>query len=240
MYEATQPRRRPGGTIAKRDLEFFWICDTSGSMAGRKIESLNFAMKEALGAMRERAHENPNANVFVRIATFDDDARWITPERTPLESLRWRDLKVDRGLTAMGAALDLVAQALEESPEAAPSYPPVLVLTSDGMPTDTIPGLPTFAQGLKRVLDSPLGRHAVRLAIAIGDEADLDVLAEFIGDPSLQPLRARTAGELVNYVRWASSAGIVRSTTPKSGSSEQRLVVPMPILPADAAAEEAL
>jgi hypothetical protein len=38
----------PEGTVAKRPLQFFWIADFSGSMAGKKIATLNQAIREAL------------------------------------------------------------------------------------------------------------------------------------------------------------------------------------------------
>ena len=52
---------RFGGTLAARPLQFIWIADCSGSMEGKKIESLNFGIREAIPAMRDVADENPNA-----------------------------------------------------------------------------------------------------------------------------------------------------------------------------------
>ena len=61
---------RPGGELAKRPLQFIWLCDCSGSMSGKKIQSLNFAIKESIPAMRQVADENPNVSVEVRAITF--------------------------------------------------------------------------------------------------------------------------------------------------------------------------
>ncbi len=36
----SQMSNRPGGELAKRPLQFIWLCDCSGSMSGKKIESL--------------------------------------------------------------------------------------------------------------------------------------------------------------------------------------------------------
>lgn len=49
---------RPGGEMATRPLDFIWIVDCSGSMAGSKIQELNFAIKEAIPAMQEVAGDN--------------------------------------------------------------------------------------------------------------------------------------------------------------------------------------
>ena len=42
----------PEGAIAQRTLQFFWIADYSGSMTGRKIATLNQAIREALPEVR--------------------------------------------------------------------------------------------------------------------------------------------------------------------------------------------
>ena len=166
---------RPGGTLATRPLHFIWICDCSGSMAGEKINQLNFAIKEALPAMRKEADENPNAQVFVRALKFSKGAEWINADPVPVEQFQWADLTAG-GPTDMGKALSMVADALTIPPMTERALPPVLVLVSDGQPTDDL------EKGLARLLEVPWGKKAVRLAIAIGKDADRDVLAKFIGN----------------------------------------------------------
>ena len=46
------------------------------------------------------------------------------------------------------------------------------------------------------------------MPIAIGQDADLDLLQAFIGDGALRPLRANNAEMLVSRVRWATSAAV--------------------------------
>ena len=60
----------PGGALASRPLHFFWIVDCSGSMAGKKMQELNFAIKESLPEMRKVAEENPNAQVLCALLPF--------------------------------------------------------------------------------------------------------------------------------------------------------------------------
>ncbi len=107
----------PGGALANRPLHFFWIVDCSGSMAGKKMQELNFAIKESLPEMRKVAEENPNAQVFVRAVTFSSGAQWHVARATPVGEFRWEELKAG-GETSMGKALKLVADQL--SPEALP------------------------------------------------------------------------------------------------------------------------
>jgi uncharacterized protein YegL len=217
-HDARTVVKRPGGEIASRPLDFFWLCDTSGSMAGAKVERLNFAIADAVPAMRRSADDNPQSRLFVRAIAFDDDARWVVEERTPVREFNWRPLQVKRGLTAMGSALALVASQLKSPPFPAHYWPPVIVLVTDGRATDGLPGQPDFEVGLRILMDEPGGRDAIRLGIAIGEDADLGSLTRFIGDPSIQPLQAKTAADLVQFIRWSSTASIARSSAPRGAS----------------------
>jgi uncharacterized protein YegL len=87
--------KRPGGKMAARPLHFIWICDTSGSMQGSKITSLNFAIRETLPEMKQVAHENPNANVQMRVLTFSHGAQWHVELPTTIEDFYWQDLVAD-------------------------------------------------------------------------------------------------------------------------------------------------
>lgn len=198
---------RPGGTLATRPLHFIWICDCSGSMAGEKINQLNFSVKEALPAMRREADENPNAQVFVRTLKFSKGAEWINVDPVPVEQFQWADLMAG-GPTDMGRALSMVADALTIPPMTDRALPPVLVLVSDGQPTDE------FETGLARLLEVPWGRKAVRLSIAIGRDADRDVLARFIGNVEIPPFEANNAEALVRQVRWVSTVVLRAASSP--------------------------
>jgi uncharacterized protein YegL len=233
MEQTTVPvPKRPGGAIASRPLDFFWLCDTSGSMAGAKIERLNFAIEDAIPAMREATADHPQASVFVRVVQFDDDARWLIEKRTPVEQFHWKKLQVQRGLTAMGSALALVASQLRTPPFPAMYWPPVIVLISDGHPTDKTPGVPDFDEGLRALMAEPAGRHAIRIGIAIGDDADISTLTRFIGNPAIPPLQAKTAGDLVQFIRWTSTASIARSSSPRmTNGSGVPIFRPGPVVP---------
>lgn len=219
---------RPGGALAARPLHFFWIADCSGSMSTKgKIQALNTAIKEALPHMRKVASENPNAQVLVRAMAFSSGARWHIPSATSIEQLIWTDLQAD-GVTDMGKALSLVADQLRMPPMDSRALPPVLVLISDGMPTDD------FNAGLRQLLSEPWGKKAVRIAIAIGDDADLDVLSKFIDHPELKPLQANNAESLVKYIRWASTAVLQSASSPASQTNTSTMAaqnVPIPVPP---------
>lgn len=220
--------RRPGGELATRPLHFIWIADCSGSMGSDgKIQALNTAIREALPQMQRVADENPNAHVLVRAVKFASGAQWHVAQATPVAQFRWEDLKAG-GQTDMGKALALVAEQLRMPPMTERALPPVLVLVSDGQPTDN------FDAGLQALLHEPWGRKAVRIAIAIGADADLDVLQQFIGHPEIRPLQANNPEALVTYIKWASTAVLQSASSPASqvGATASPLHVPLPSVPA--------
>lgn len=219
--------KRPGGELASRPLHFIWIADCSGSMSGDKIQQLNFAIRESIPAMRDVANENPNADVLLRALKFSNGAQWHVGQATKVTDFEWIDLKAD-GLTDMGKALKMVAEQLKMPPMSERALPPVLVLLSDGQPTDN------FDEGLQALLDLPWGKKAVKIAIAIGEDADTDVLQQFMGSNSeLKPLIAKNAEQLVNYIKWASTAVLKAASSPVSQTAAlpQGVNVPVPAPP---------
>jgi uncharacterized protein YegL len=200
----------PGGPLATRPLHFIWILDCSASMLeGGKIQSLNFAIRESIPAMQSEAAQNPHAQVVVRAITFADSVQWHIPTPVPVVDFQWSDVGAS-GLTPMGKALSMVADVLHMPPMEDRALAPVLVLISDGYPTDD------FSAGLQKLMNEPWGRKAIRIAIAIGSDADIDVLQKFIGNVEIKPLQANNPESLVRYIRWASTTPVKASSMPAS------------------------
>ena len=92
--------------------------------------------------------------------------------------------------------------------------PQVLVLVSDGRPTDD------FLSGIRELEKQPWGKRAVRLAIGIGTDADLEALQRFTGNLEIKPLCANSPELLTRYIRWVSTAVLQAVSTPVSQASE--------------------
>jgi uncharacterized protein YegL len=212
MAEEVRTLRTLGGPMARRQLHFVWILDVSGSMrADGKIQALNVAISEALPSLRAAAQGNMSADVMVRAATFATGAQWHFPDPIPVARFRWEPLEAG-GFSDMGAALSLVAEGLHVPPMPERGLSPVLVLVSDGQPTDN------FDDGLRRLLSTTWGSRAIRIAIAIGRDADQNVLQTFIGHESgRRPVRANNPEAIIAAIRWASTA--VAPTFRETGSS---------------------
>ena len=213
--------------MSARPLHFFFVTDASGSMAiDGKIQSLNNAIREAIPHLREVAAQNPFANVLVRALVFSSGTRWHIEQPTPVGSVTWNDIAAE-GYTDFGAALTELASVLRVPPMEARAFPPVIVVISDGQPTDD------FEAGLTAFQAQPWARRAVRLAIAIGRDADLEVLQRFIGDPGVRPFSARDPDQLAYLVRFVSTAASRLASTPQSGRASAATVL-TPELPARA------
>lgn len=248
----------PNVRLASRPLHFIYLCDCSGSMEAQgKIQALNQAIRQSLPGMAAVARDNPEARVLVRVVRFADRAAWHIATPTPVEELQWEDLRAG-GVTALGEALELVAAVLRSPPMEQRALPPVLVLISDGQPTDD------FEVGLAALMAEPWARRAVRLAIAMGHDADGEVLQRFIGPQAAvgsaggalpagevpgasgemprhgpgrsarRPLQAADATTLARYIQWASTAvvGAASSSASRLADAAASLEsVPLPELP---------
>ena len=97
----------PEGAIARKSLQFFWLTDCSGSMTGKKIATLNQAIREALPEIRSVVSGHPEVEVSMRAIRFADDAEWhVGPKALPIEQFVWPELTVAGG-TATSQAIRL-------------------------------------------------------------------------------------------------------------------------------------
>jgi uncharacterized protein YegL len=199
-WDVTSAAIMPGGGIAKRPLHFIIAADTSWSMNGAKMQSLNYAIATMLPHLASWEQAQENAQVLVRVITFDNRAQWHVEKPTPVADLRWTPLRCEpRGLTRIGEALRLMAGALESDTLERRALRPALLLITDGIATDD------FDAGLARLIATPGGSAALRVAVAIGGDAHADQLAKFT-TPDVPVLRADHADEIPDLLMAVSIA----------------------------------
>ena len=166
----------------RKIMTLFYIVDTSGSMSGDKIGSVNSAMEEAITVdLPDISTANDDAEIRVAIMQFSSGCSWITPSSGPIGigDVIWNDLHVN-GLTDLGAAcveLDKKLSRNEFLESQTGAYAPVILLFSEGGPTDN------WEKGLEQLKKNNWFKHAIKIAIAIGEDADKTVLATFTGTP---------------------------------------------------------
>ena len=165
-------------SVPRRTMTLFFLIDTSGSMSGNKIGAVNDAIVNVLPMLEDISSSNPDAEIKVAALEFSNGTKWLYNEPKSVEDFKWIDVQAG-GLTSLGEACLELNSKLSRSgymKSASGSYAPAIILLSDGGPTDNFDG------GLQTIQGNNWFRNAIRIAIAIGDDADLDVLARFTGN----------------------------------------------------------
>ena len=165
-------------SVPRRTMTLFFLIDTSGSMEGSKIGAVNDAVANVLPMLDEISGENPDAEIKVAALDFSSDVKWIYSEPKLANEFIWQDVHAN-GLTSLGAACAELNSKLSRSgfmQAASGSFAPAIILLSDGCPTDD------FDNGLAKLQSNNWFKAAIKIAIAIGDDADKDVLKQFVGN----------------------------------------------------------
>lgn len=191
-------------TVASaRPLPFIVLADVSGSMAtDGKIDALNTALSEMLSAFSEE--DSTRAEIHVAVVTFGHETKLHLPLQ-PAANISFQALTA-KGKTPLGPALDLVT-ALVEDKNVIPSraYRPTIILVSDGQPD------PGWEKPLSSLLASERASKAQRFAMAIGADADHDVLRAFLADPESRVFEAQQAREIRKFFKWVTMSVAARS-----------------------------
>lgn len=209
---------RLGGVLARKPLHLIWVLDISGSMGENgKIQALNVAVREAIPHLQEAAATNPGAQLLVRVLTFARSVQWVVPHPIPIEAFSWTDIAVEhRGVTELGLALREVATQMKVLESEGRGFAPAIVLVSDGKPTDT--ENPSFRRGLGELEATAWGNKAVRVAVGIGNDADVKVLRDFMGHPEFEPLQAHNPQQLADQLKWVSTLAVRAASAPTPGA----------------------
>lgn len=164
-------------SVPRRTMTLFFLIDTSGSMEGNKIGAVNDAVVNVLPMLDEISQTNPDAEIKVAALEFSSGTKWLYTEPKLASEFVWQDVRAG-GLTSLGAACAELSSKLSRSgymQAASGSFAPAIILLSDGGPTDD------FQSGLAKLKANNWFKAAIKVAIAIGDDADKDVLKDFTG-----------------------------------------------------------
>ena len=152
---------------AKKSMVIFFLVDTSKSMEGSKLESLNRVMGDILPELIGVGEAG--TDVKVAVMSFSSGCEWITPEPVLIEEYqRWENLRAD-GVTDLGDACEELCQKLSRNSFLrAPSlsYAPVIFLMTDGYPTDN------YKKGFEMLKKNRWFQYGLKIALAIGSNVD--------------------------------------------------------------------
>jgi len=225
------------GGASSRTLRFFWLLDVSGSMAGKKIKTLNWAIKEVIPEL-EAIEDTERIKILMSAIAFDEEAWWhIGPDGVPLNEFlnRWQDLEAG-SITETQKAIDKLTEALDAKKMGKRNVPPVAILISDGYCTAPEE---EYKKSIDRLNSIPWGKKAVRLSIGISSGDGIDYNKEeldmFIspylrdGDEKVETLHADNPQKLVRFIKIASTTASVSSS--RSSDSSQESIKPVDIKP---------
>ena len=156
--------------IARRKMILFFLIDTSGSMSGKKIQSVNDAIENVLPIIGEISDENPDAEINIAAMKFSTGVDWVYNEPKEAKDFIWQPVSPE-ALTSLGEACRELSRKLSRTNGFMPTstgsgyYAPAIILLSDGGPTDDFQG------GLKVLKENSWFKNAIKVAIAIGDDA---------------------------------------------------------------------
>lgn len=212
--------------VPRRTMVLFFVVDTSGSMSGSKIGKVNSAIEEVVPELKEISEGNADAQIKVATLAFSTGAQWVDSTPVEAEVYRWNYLDAS-GVTDLGEACLQLNEKLSRNAfmsDVTGSFAPAIFLMSDGEPTDN------YKHGLDKLKQNNWFKKAIKVAVAIGDDANQTVLADFTGN-SEAVITVHTPEALKKWIKFvsvtASQIGSKSSNTgggSGSGDSETDVV----------------
>ena len=166
--------------IARRQMVLFFVIDCSGSMAGKKIGSVNESIENVLPELISIENSNSDAKIKIAALEFATGVNWLYDDPKPVKEFIWQPAQTEV-LTSLGLACSELESKLHQThggfmSSGSQSYAPVFILLSDGAPTDN------FEEGLAKLKANAWFNAGIKAAIAIGEDARVDILQRFTGN----------------------------------------------------------
>lgn len=201
--------------VPRRTMVLFFVVDCSGSMSGSKIGTVNSAIEEIVPEIKNISEENADAQIKVATLAFSTGAQWMDSAPVAAENYRWNYLDAN-GVTDLGEACTQLNEKLSRNAfmsDVTGSFAPAIFLMSDGEPTDN------YRHGLDKLKQNNWFKKAIKVAVAIGDDANQTVLSEFTGN-SEAVITVHSPEALKKWIRFVSvTASQIGSKSSNAGSS---------------------
>lgn len=199
-----------------RHIPVILLLDVSSSMHGEPIEALNRAVQDMFDAFCAPKIEKP---IKISVITFGAGGAKLHQDLIKARDAKsnWRNMDAD-GMTPLGAALRMAKDMVEDR-EYMPKdeyYKGYFILASDGAPNDN------WEEPMHNLIQEGRTAKYGRFALAIGDDADENMLRQFIQDQEHDLFYARNAAEIEKAVRAISEPiSTAASEAPKPSSRRE-------------------
>ena len=182
-------------TDGAKPMPVILLLDTSNSMGGEKISTLNRAVETMINSFKEVAAEQ--VVIHLAVITFSSDASLYIPLQ-PVEKVSWRELSAGGG-TNLAEAL-IMAKKMIEDRNVIPSraYRPVVILVSDGYP------FPGWEQPMADFVGSGRSQKCDRMAMLTGDNSAAPVMEQFLKGSDNRLFFANDANDISDSFRAAT------------------------------------
>ena len=208
--------------MSRRLLTYLCI-DTSGSMNGEPIVAVNAGLQALLTSLRS----NPYAleSVHLSITTFDSEIKEVLP-MTPVADIMLPEITCPKsGATLLGAALeDICAQVQRDVRKSSATekgdWKPMLVILTDGKPTDTM----AYSEVIPRLQAAGFAKILACAAGPKSDAAQLKRLTDFV--VSLDTMDATSFAKFFEWV----SATFSKDSQSRGATDSVELPPPLPEL----------
>ena len=184
----TQPRRLP----------VYLLLDTSGSMQGTKIVSVN----NGVTTIYQELMNDPRSvsTVVISLITFSDQAMQMPMQ--PITQFVPPQLSAS-GTTSLGGALHLLNESLDRdlianAPGRKGDYKPLVFLLTDGMPTDH------WETEAARLTSRASSRPINLIGLAVGDDADIQLIQQIAS--ITMHMRDASGDNLRAFFEWVSAS----------------------------------
>lgn len=182
--------------VQARTLPVILLVDTSGSMRQEdKIDVLNDSVAEMIKELVSA--DAGHGFITLTLIAFGGASAEVIQRNVPAADISFTPLAA-RGKTPMGHAFELARELIEDRDEiSSKAYRPTIALISDGLP------VPALSGQLEALVDSDRGSKSSRFALAIGADADRDLLAQFASGGDVR--EASEAAEIRNFLQWVTN-----------------------------------
>mgnify|MGYP000843618914 CR=1 FL=1 len=194
-----------------KPLPIILMLDESNSMSGEKIERLNEAVRKMLNSFKKE--ETQASEFLVSIIGFggdyqdgmDGQSAKVHNQPTAAADIQFTGVSA-YGWTPLGEALKL-AKGLIEDKEKTPSraYRPLVILVTDGMPTDDWKG-PFFD-----FVENGRSAKCDRMALGVGGNTDMDMLSKFVAGTGHQVFTTDQADGIVKFFNFVTMSVVTRT-----------------------------